>query len=99
MNYLLSFKKLLHIVLLTAALLFTGFMSIAQKLIKAPVQEEWIRDYEPFRIAGNLYYVGSYDLACYLITTPHGHILINTGVVESVPMIRSHIETLGFHFA
>lgn len=53
----------------------------------------------PFRIAGNLYYVGTDDLACYLITTPQGHILINTGLAESVPLIQSHIEALGFHFS
>ncbi|HUB60809.1 MAG TPA: hypothetical protein VL978_08905 [Puia sp.] len=42
-------------------------------------QPEWVRDFPPFRIAGNLYYVGTYDLASYLITTPAGDILINTG--------------------
>jgi len=54
---------------------------------------------QPFRIAGNLYYVGTYDLAAYLITTPQGHILINTGLAESALMIRTHIEALGFRFA
>lgn len=58
----------------------------------------WVTPYEPFRIAGNLYYVGTYDLACYLITTPQGHILINTGLSGSVPMIRKSVETLGFHY-
>jgi metallo-beta-lactamase class B len=42
--------------------------------------------------------VGTYDLACYLITTPKGNILINTGLAESVPMIKKHIEQLGFKF-
>jgi metallo-beta-lactamase class B len=75
-------------------------MVAAQKLRPLPVvQKEWTQDYEPFRICGNLYYVGTYDLACFLITTPKGHILINTGLAESVPMIRSHIEALGFRFA
>lgn len=71
----------------------------AQTVTQPPIQEEWIRDFEPFRIAGNLYYVGSYDLACYLITTREGNILINTGTKESVPIIRSHVERLGFNFA
>jgi metallo-beta-lactamase class B len=61
-------------------------------------QAVWFQDYEPFRIAGNLYYVGSYDLACYLITTPSGHILINTGIPGSEDMIRKHMEALGFRF-
>src|SRR3954471_2009978 len=59
---------------------------------------EWSRAYEPFRIAGNLYYVGTYDLACYLIVTPKGNILINTGLAASAAQIKKNIETLGFKF-
>jgi metallo-beta-lactamase class B len=93
-------KKFMQATLLTASLSLTQFYLSAQKLIKPPaLQESWSQDYEPFRIAGNLYYVGTYDLACYLITTPQGHILINTGLGGSVPMIRSHIEKLGFKFS
>jgi len=74
--------------------------SQAQKLIPPPIlQKNWSEDYEPFRIAGNLYSVGTYDLGCYLINTPKGNILINTGLAESVPMIKAHIEALGFKFA
>ncbi len=93
-----SFKRLLQIVLLIACLSVINSFSSAQKLIKVPVKEEWSQNYKPFRIAGNLYYVGTHDLACYLITTPQGHILINTGVAESASMIRSHVEELGFRF-
>ena len=50
----------------------------------------------PFQIADNLFYVGSKDLASFLITTPQGDILINTGVEANVPMIQKSIETLGF---
>ncbi len=60
------------------------------------MDETWVRDYTPFRIAGNLYYVGSYDLACYLIVTPAGHILINEGVAASPAMIQAHVEELGY---
>jgi len=49
----------------------------------------------PFRIAGNLYYVGSRDLASYLIVTPDGDILINSNFEASVPQIRKSIEQLG----
>ena len=48
------------------------------------------------RIAGNLYYVGSRDLASYLVTTSDGHILINSGFEETVPLIRASVESLGF---
>jgi metallo-beta-lactamase class B len=54
--------------------------------------------FSPHKIAGNLYYVGSKDLASYLITTPEGHILINSSFEESVPLIRESIEKLGFKF-
>lgn len=71
----------------------------AQKTIKHPhSNKEWSQDYQPFRIAGNLYYVGTYDLAAYLITTPQGHILINTGLDDSESLIRAHVSSLGFKF-
>jgi len=55
--------------------------------------------FPPHRIIGNVYYVGEADLASYLIVTPQGNILINTGFESSVPVIRSSIQTLGFRFA
>jgi metallo-beta-lactamase class B len=60
---------------------------------------EWSKSFPPFRIAGNLYYVGTYDLACYLITTTKGNILINTGLAASDTQIRNNIKTLGFQFS
>ena len=60
--------------------------------------EAWIRPLPPIRVVGNLYYVGTYDLASYLITTSEGHILINTGAYDSVQMIQSNTEELGFEF-
>src|SRR5947207_13269918 len=58
----------------------------------------WTEPFPPFRIAGNLYYVGSQGLANYLITTPRGHILINSDLEENVPLIRASVEKLGFKF-
>lgn len=58
----------------------------------------WSKPYEPFRVAGNLYYVGTHDLACYLVATPEGHILINSGLAESGPLIRKSVEALGYNF-
>ena len=48
------------------------------------------------KVIGNVYYVGSKDLAIYLITTREGHILINSGFEETVPLIKDGIESLGF---
>lgn len=58
----------------------------------------WMEPFPPHKIAGSLYYVGSKDLASYLIATPEGHILINSSLEESVPLIRASIEKLGFKF-
>jgi metallo-beta-lactamase class B len=59
----------------------------------------WARSFPPFRIVGNVYWVGSYDLSTYLITTPQGHILINTGVGDTATQIKASVEQLGFNFA
>ena len=53
---------------------------------------------EPFRIAGNIYYVGSSDLTSYLIVTKKGNILIDSGMKEMVPQVKANIEKLGFKF-
>jgi metallo-beta-lactamase class B len=58
----------------------------------------WNKPIEPFRIAGNIYYVGTNFLASYLFVTPEGSILLNSGYEESVPLIRASIEKLGFRF-
>jgi metallo-beta-lactamase class B len=89
-------KKYLQLMLLAAFLLF-GLVANAQKFAPFPVmQQNWRYDYKPFQVVGNLYYVGTYDLACYLITTPKGHILINSGLSEETPMLIKHITDLGF---
>jgi metallo-beta-lactamase class B len=58
----------------------------------------WTTPFPPFRIAGNLYYVGTEDLAAYLIVTPKGDILINSNLASSPPLIKKSVEALGFHF-
>lgn len=57
---------------------------------------DWTEPFAPFRIADNLYYVGSKGLASYLITTPKGHILINSDLEASVPLLQDSIAKLGF---
>jgi metallo-beta-lactamase class B len=59
---------------------------------------DWNKPMTPFRLADNLYYVGTNYLASYLITTPAGHILINPDYAESVPVLEQNVEKLGFHF-
>ena len=60
---------------------------------------EWTNPFPPFKIAGNLYYVGSEDLAAYLLTTPQGNILINSNLESSPGQIKQSVEKLGFKFA
>jgi metallo-beta-lactamase class B len=57
---------------------------------------DWHRPFPPFRIAGNLYYVGTADLAVYLIATPQGNVLINSDFAEDVPIVQKSVEQLGF---
>jgi metallo-beta-lactamase class B len=51
---------------------------------------------EPFRIAGNLYYVGATDAAAFLITGPEGHVVLDGGYPSTAPMIIASVEKLGF---
>jgi len=52
----------------------------------------------PHKVAGNIYYVGTRSLASFLVTTPEGHILINTNYEAGVPGLKDSVETLGFKF-
>src|SRR5580693_9803995 len=63
-----------------------------------PAHAEWTTPIAPFRIADNLYYVGSKDLASYLVVTAKGDILINSSLESSPPLIKKSVEQLGFHF-
>ena len=67
--------------------------------LAAQILPEWTTPFPPFRIAGNLYYVGSADLASYLIATPKGLILINSSLTSSPPLIRKSVEALGFRYS
>jgi metallo-beta-lactamase class B len=67
--------------------------------LRAQINPDWTAPQKPFRIAGNLYYVGSRDLAAYLVVTPAGNILINANLESSPPQIRASVESLGFRWA
>src|SRR5215468_4648075 len=71
-------------------------------LLAAPIRaqnQDTHAAFPPFKIAGNLYYVGTADLAVYLIRTPQGNILINSDFPEDVPTIKKSIEQLGFNYS
>jgi metallo-beta-lactamase class B len=66
--------------------------------VLAEVDSSWTTPIAPFRIADNLYYVGSQDLASYLVVTPKGNILINANLAIAPPQIKASVEKLGFRW-
>src|SRR6266516_4044668 len=85
--------------LLAALLVIAVFAveALAQQRVKLPItNKEWEAPFPGFKIVGNMYYVGTYDLGCYLIDTGAGLILINSGAPGSYPLIKANIEALGF---
>jgi metallo-beta-lactamase class B len=86
-------------VLLAAALVAVAAVGAgyAQQRVQLPItNKDWEKPFPGFKIVGNLYYVGTYDLAAYLISTNDGLILINSGAVGSYPLMKTSIEQLGF---
>jgi metallo-beta-lactamase class B len=83
---------------LTLLLLGAGSGCAGQAGVPAEMRS-WNRDYPPYRVIGNIYYVGSNGVAQFLITTPAGHILLDSGFEASVPRLRAGVESLGFRFA
>jgi metallo-beta-lactamase class B len=82
----------LLVVLLSAESL-SGLTRQAQYTKATP---EWNQRVRPFRIIGNIYYVGASEVSSFLITTPNGHILLDSGFAETVPLIADGIKQLGF---
>lgn len=83
------------IVFLSVSLASSGSQPKNPSAQQLPGQES-NQPFKPFHIVGNIHYVGTNDLACYLITTPAGHILLDTGLEESPAIVRANIATLGF---
>ena len=71
---------------------------VASILAHAQANPSWRTPIAPFQIADNLYYIGSQELASYLVVTPQGNILINANLATSPPQIRSSVEKLGFRW-
>ncbi len=84
---------------LRAVVFLASFSVFLPAAARAQANPDWHRAIPGFKIAGNLYYVGTADLAVYLIATPQGNILINGDFKEDVPAIRKSLEGLGFKWA
>ena len=82
-------------VLLVAALLLLNPAVISPQEDEA-TRRAWNLPVEPFRVVGNIYYVGVAGVTSFLITTPEGHILLDGGFSETVPRIQDSVRKLGF---
>ncbi|MBI2827702.1 MAG: subclass B3 metallo-beta-lactamase [Acidobacteria bacterium] len=91
-------------ILFGALVIAAGVASAQQQGQPAQFSQEWYQQFhgpysapvEPFRIVGDIHYVGGANIASYLITTPQGHILIDTGTKEMHEAIKSSVAKLGF---
>jgi glyoxylase-like metal-dependent hydrolase (beta-lactamase superfamily II) len=73
------------------------FALACARLSAAQGDPSWTEPFEPFRVAGNLYYVGTGGVSSFLFVTPAGNVLVDTGLEEAVPIVRANIEKLGVH--
>lgn len=78
------------------AAIYILVFSIVSSAQLSETDRSWNQPIEPFKIAGNIYYVGANEITSYLITTPKGHILLDSGFKETVPLIRANVAKLGF---
>jgi metallo-beta-lactamase class B len=80
---------------IVALLALAGAPAFAQM----PSPEAMAKPTEPFKIIGNVYYVGTEGSASYLINSPQGSVLIDAGPAETVMLVEASIEKLGFQLA
>ena len=85
-------REMVAFVLVLAAILAVFLV----RLWKTTVDRNGSGPAEPFRIAGNFYYVGANDVAAFLITGPEGHVVLDGGYPTTAPMIMASIAKLGF---
>ena len=84
--------------ILLRLMLFAAFASFVAWPLPGLTQQPQrvVEAFGPFKIIGNIYYVGDKGNAVYLFTTPEGHILFDTGYPETAPIVRESVEKLGF---
>jgi metallo-beta-lactamase class B len=80
----------------TAVLLWLLLFAACAFAQRTEEERSWNQPVEPFKIIGNIYYVGASDVTSYLVTSKKGHILIDSGFPETVSKINANIDNLGF---
>lgn len=90
-----AIKSYRHVVIICFCLLFCGttFGQVDEE------SRSWNQPVKPYRVIGNVYYVGASEVSSFLIVTPKGHILLDSGFNETVPQIQKNVAELGFRFA
>ena len=84
---------------ITAVIIALLALASPPAFAQAPAAEVMTKPTEPFRIIGDLYYVGTQGSASYLVTSPQGSVLIDAGLAETVPLVEANITKLGFQLA
>lgn len=80
----------------TRAMALTALVAVCAAPAVAQAPKAWTDTISPFRVIGNIHYVGSAGLSAWLITTPKGHILLDVGLPENAAMVERSIRRLGF---
>jgi len=75
------------------------FLMSALGVMAQNAQDTFNKPFPPYKVMGNIYFVGTEELGSFLITTPEGNILINSDFESTVPQIRASVEKLGFKFS
>src|ERR1043165_7936610 len=90
-------RFLLATAIVLASIGITAELNAQPKRVQTTItNKDWLKPFPGFKIVGNMYYVGTYDLGCYLIDSGDGLILVNTGIMGSYPLMKANIEALGF---
>ena len=85
--------KFLKLMIFVAAILMAFGGAVRAQ---TPPGAEYLVPFPAYKIIGNIYFVGTQDLGIFLITTPQGHFLINTGIEGNVPLIQQSVEKWDF---
>jgi len=91
--------KLAKAMVLTMVALVALGAAVTVGLRAQPADNDFLEPFPAHHVMGNIYFVGSKGLGIYLITTPEGHILVNSGLEESVALIQRSVTKLGFKFS
>jgi metallo-beta-lactamase class B len=82
---------------------YSGFSRVCIPLIatmsllagEGKVVPEWNEPALPFHIVGDVYFVGTNELGAYVVTSPRGHVMIDGGFKETVPLLLESVKKLG----